>query len=67
MSISDYERARLLLQAFAMLDGWGVTNEKGIHVPYTLQRRKEAAAEFVEWALTPDADEEAESLKGKAP
>ena len=52
MALTTYERARLRLRAFALLDGWGVVNEKGVHVPHTLERRKEIAEEFVEWAIS---------------
>jgi hypothetical protein len=51
MTVTDYERARLRLQAFAVLDGWGFPNEKGEHVKWTLEKRKLRACELVEWAL----------------
>jgi hypothetical protein len=51
MSTTDYERAKLRLQAFALLDGWGFTNENGEHVKLTLEKRKLRACELVEWAL----------------
>lgn len=57
--LTAYERASLRLQAFGLLDDWGVIDEKGRHVPLTLARRKELADELVEWALSAcSADDE---------
>jgi len=55
--VTAYELARLRLQAFAMLDGWGTINEKGEHVKWTVERRQERANEFVEWALTSPSED----------
>lgn len=51
--MTDYELAQLRLQAFALLDGWGQQNEKGSFVPHNLERRKELAIDFVDWATQP--------------
>lgn len=50
--MTDYERARVRLIAFGLLDGWGGLNEKGIHVPCTLETRKEHAIALADWAAT---------------
>lgn len=52
MSLSDYERATLRLTAFKMLDGWGVTDEKGNFRRWSVSERRERAAEYVSWALS---------------
>lgn len=57
IKLSDYEFAKLRLQAFEMLDGWGVHNEKGVHIPHDMKRRREIADEFINWALMRDAEE----------
>lgn len=51
--MTDYELARLRLQAFAMLDGWGKPDEKGTFRPYDLEQRKALAIDFIDWATTP--------------
>lgn len=49
--LTAYERGRLRLQAFQMLDGWGTTNEKGVFIQNDLAKRKRVAAELIEWAI----------------
>lgn len=51
--MTDYELAQLRLQAFALLDGWGKPDEKGVFRPYDLEKRKALALEFIDWASTP--------------
>lgn len=53
MPLTDYERGKLTLQAFGLMDGWGTTNEKGAFLPHNLEKRKELAVELVKWATTP--------------
>lgn len=50
-TLSAYEIAKLRLQAFGLLDGWGKQNEKGLFIPHDLERRKELAIGLVEWAV----------------
>lgn len=52
IQMTKYERAKLLLQAFQMFDGWGKRNENDIWIPASIERRKELAVAFVEWATT---------------
>lgn len=58
---TPYELAKLRLQAFALLDGWGVVNEKGVFTPHTMTKRQEIALEFVGWALTDHDDPESKT------
>lgn len=52
MPLTEFERGTLTLQAFGLMDGWGKTNERGIHIPHDLEKRKELASELIEWAIT---------------
>jgi hypothetical protein len=52
LTLSDYERGRLVLQAFALLDGWGTTDEKGVFKSFMLDKRQAKARELVEYACT---------------
>jgi hypothetical protein len=55
--LTPYELGKLRLQAFALLDGWGTQNERGVVIPHHLAKRKEIAAELVEWATSkPDTE-----------
>ena len=58
MPLTTYELAKLRLQAFSAMDGWGCHNEKGIFIPHDLEKRKKLALEFVEWAVAEHKDED---------
>ena len=51
ITTSTYARATLLIQAFRALDSWGYRNEKNEWCPNDIARRKEIAADIVDWAL----------------
>lgn len=66
--MTDYELAQLRLRAFDMLDGWGRHNEKDVFVVHDLEKRKEIALDFVDWAKTPaePSKEQAERIIAEA-
>ncbi len=59
MPLTDFERGQLTLQAFGLMDGWGKRNERDVFIPHTLDVRKQAAKDLVEWAIAqPEKDGE---------
>lgn len=63
MSITTFERARIRLEAFKLLEGWGTMEnpqaEKLIDrlpTPWSLTERMKRAGELAEWAMAPSPD-----------
>lgn len=55
--MTEFELATLRLQAFGLLEGWGVTNSRGDRVPNNMDQQKVLAEELVEWATKTEAKE----------
>lgn len=53
-TLTAYERANLMLQAFKTVDGWGEENDKGKWEKFDIEGHKKFAAEMVAWALGED-------------
>lgn len=59
MTISQYERGKLALKAFKLLQGWSTTSptpnaeklEDRLPTPWSWSKRKEMAEQLVEWAI----------------
>jgi hypothetical protein len=48
---TEYERAKLRLEAWKAIEGWGTKEPDGSHRNYSWEERKSKAAELARWAL----------------